>query len=169
MTTPNLREVLAALQQSDRVRMQPPAGQPDWPPGVVPPRDVTQFYDFCGGVEFLDTEDPDFVRYRILPPAEVTDIGTATCLEAATEPPLSEWFVISADDNSEHAAIDVAPARSGQCYDVFHETFADPESAQIVAESFSVFLHKLFVRGRAYWFDEDFDGEYFPGDSLAEE
>jgi hypothetical protein len=165
----SIREVLTTLRESNRVRIHPPAGQPKWPTGVVPPQEVAEFYALCGGIEFLDDEDQKYARYRILAPSKVTDIGTATCLEAATEPPLSEWFAIGEDDNSESAAIDVAPQRSGQCYDVFHETWADPASASIVATSFAEFLERLFRRGKAYWFDDDFVAEYFSDDTSEEE
>lgn len=164
-----IRTIITTFRESNRVRIHPPAGQPEWPTGVVPPREVTEFYDLCGGVDFRDEEAQEYARYRILPPSEVTDIGTATCLEAATEQPLSEWFAIGADDNSENAAVDVAPQRSGQCYDVFHETWADANSASIVAKSFAEFLERLFRSGKAYWFDDGFVAEYFNAGTSEEE
>lgn len=163
---PDIRTLLTIFRGSNRVLVHPPAGQPRWPPGVVSPSEVTEFYELCGGVEFLDPKHKDYADYRIMKPSEVTDIGTTTCLEAATEPPLSEWFAIGEDDNGEHAAVDVSPRRSGQCYDVFHETYWDPASARIVAVTFSEFLEKLFERGKSYWFDEGFVSRYF-GDGSA--
>jgi antitoxin YokJ len=159
----DIRTILTTFRRSDRLIVHLPAGQPQWPSGIVPPHEVTEFYDICGGVEFLDPEHKKYADYRILSPSKVADIGTATCLEAAIERPLSEWFAIGEDDNGEHAAVDVNPYRSGQCYDVFHETYSDPSSARIVAATFSEFLQRLFARGKSYWFDDDFVSRCFHG------
>jgi cell wall assembly regulator SMI1 len=164
---PDIRTILTIFRGSDRVVVHPPAGQPQWTSGVVPPSEVTEFYEICGGVEFLDSVHKKYADYRIVKPSKVTDIGTATCLEAAAEPPLSEWFAIGEDDNGEHAAVDLNPHRSGQCYDVFHETYFDPASARIVAGTFSEFLQRLFERGKSYWFDDGFVSRYFDGGLAA--
>ena len=124
------------------------------------PAELVEFYTLCGGVHFLDPEN-GFTDYRIMPPEEVVDIGDATCGEPAIEPPLSLWFAIGADDNSEHVAIDLHPLRLGRCYDVFHETYDEPESATVVASSFAELLERIYDRGRAYWFDEDFKSVYY--------
>src|SRR5262249_38217969 len=102
-----------------------------------------------------------FADYRILKPSAVVNIGTAICNEAATDSPLNAWFAIGEDDNGEHSAIDLAPAHHGRCYDVFHETYWDPNSATIVADSLAQFLERLLQRGKAYWFDKGFKREYF--------
>jgi hypothetical protein len=67
------------------------------------------------------------------------------------------------------AAIDLHPSRSGQCYDVFHETYDDPAYARIVAATFEEFLAKLFERGKSYWFDEGFVSRYFDGGTQADD
>jgi len=157
----DIERIIGRLRESDLVRIHPPAGQPVFPEGIEAPNELTEFYSLCGGVDFLHAKSRSYAEYRVLPPAEVVDIGTATCLEAATELPLSCWFAVGEDDNGEHAAIDLHRSRLGQCYDVFHESFWDPASATIIAATFAEFLEKLFARGKSYWFDDGFEGRFF--------
>jgi hypothetical protein len=162
-----IERIIQTLCGSYRVRVHPPTTQPELPAQFPPPQKLVEFYGLCGGVDFLDPEDRGYARYRILPPQKVVDIGTATCRDPATEPPLNAWFVVGEDDNGEHAAIDLHPSRSGQCYDVFHETYDDPAYARIVAATFEEFLARLFERGRSYWFDDGFVSRYFDGGTQA--
>ncbi len=167
MTT--IDDLIHRLRQSPRCRVLPPAGQPTLPERFALPVDGTRFYELCGGVEFFERDpDSDSVPdYRMLPPAEVLDIETATVGESEEGPPIDGWFAVGADDNGEHVVIDLNDGDArGPCYDVFHETYFRPDHAHVVALSFTELLERLFARGRAYWFDEGFQkyGYYATGD-----
>jgi hypothetical protein len=163
MTT--IDELLQRMRQSPRCRVLAPVGQPKLPAPFALPPEVTRFFELCGGVEFFEKDHGPRSRYRIVSPAEVVDICLATVGDDTyREPPLDGWFAVGEDDNSEHVAIDLNEDGYGRCYDVFHETYADPHGARVVALSFAELVERLFARGRSYWFDDGFEAYGYYGD-----
>jgi hypothetical protein len=154
-------DIIAEFRSSPRVRVLPPSGAVTLPAGLTLPPDLSEFYTLCGGVQFLDPTADNYPDYRILPPDKVVNIGTATCLEPSAELPLSAWYTVGEDDNGDHVVVDLHTTSGGRCYDVFHETFAMPEYANVVADSFLELLQRVYRRGKAYWFDDGFRHEPF--------
>jgi antitoxin YokJ len=157
----DISTILTEFKSSANVVVRPPSGQPKWSPRVAPPDEVAEFYTLCGGVDFVEADDKTYARYRVLRPEEVEPIGGSIKLPFPVDPPVKHWYAIAVDDNDEHAAVDVHPNRSGQCYDVFHETFFEASSARIVAATFAEFLWRLYESGGPYWFKDDFVSRYF--------
>lgn len=148
--------IIERIRADVRCRLLAPVGSPTVPKSFQLPAEVLRFYERCGGLELFEKEVDRRPLYRVLPPAEVCDVCMAVVADYTyREPPLDGWFAIGSDDGSDAVVIDLNESTYGRCYDIFHETYADPFSARIVALTFEEFLERLIAGGR-YWFDEHF-------------
>ncbi|QOV90212.1 SMI1/KNR4 family protein [Humisphaera borealis] len=154
-----IEDIVRRAKVNPLCHLLPPAGAPNIPKPFKLPTEVTRFYDLCGGIGLLDKVGDPYPRYQIVAPSEVVNVCMATIGdEYYLEPPLDGWFGIGKPDGSDAVVVDLNEDGYGRCYDVFHETFADPNAAKVIALTFTEFLENLLRLGRNHWLKEDFKG-----------
>src|SRR5215472_6081966 len=97
-----------------------PAGEtPNLPPGIELPPDLSDFYRICGGIDLFHNSD---YPISIAAPRQLISSNLAVLGETNQGDRSDLWFTIAITPDREYLSIDLDPARSGRCYDSFHET-----------------------------------------------
>lgn len=146
-----VRELLERIAASPRGVVLQPVGRPRLEPGHQLPKDLADFYELCGGVEFLDTNQHYGVT--ISPPAQLLPTNPILIGKQVDDDITSSWYVIGRTFNGDLISIDLHPARLGRCYDSFHEMHGIPGSCDVIATSFTGLLTE-FLNDRGggwYW------------------
>jgi hypothetical protein len=78
------------------------------PPSTTNDRHLAEFYELCGGIEFLDT--PQHYGVIISPPAQLLPANPMLIGEQVDDDITSSWYVIGRTFNSELISIDLHPA-----------------------------------------------------------
>lgn len=80
-----------------------------WERAHQPPQDLAEFYEPCGGIEFLDT--PQHYGVIISPPAQLLPTNPILIGEQVDDDITSSWYVIGHAFSSDLISIDLHPAR----------------------------------------------------------
>ena len=127
------------------------------------PADLLAFYRSSNGAYLHESKGSgDFQvggrwwKWRVLPVEELRDIAAIygideTCPMADT---LRQWIALVDVLDSDYLAVDVAPERSGQIIDCFHETIGWEGYHAIIAMSFTELLERLMESRDPYWLEE---------------
>jgi hypothetical protein len=145
-----VEELIDLAAASSRAVVLPSAGQPVVSAGHLLPQDLAEFYELCGGIEFLDT--PQHYGVIISPPAQLLPTNPILIGEQVDDDITSSWYVIGRTFNSELISIDLHPARLGRCYDSFHEVHGIADSCEIIAASFSAMLTEFLHDPGEGWY-----------------
>lgn len=132
-------------------------------PLVAIPKDILEFYEFCGGLRSNVVTDEDLIlsisspsefswalpllldeRFEVLYPDFEHDISRY-------------WYLLGRGDTDEFFAIDLSAFRFERCYFVNLYFFGQSGKIPIIANSFSDFLDLLYIaseRGERWsWYD----------------
>ena len=144
-----LDQVLDEMQRRDDCNFVSATRLPALPSGLLLPTDLAVFYRRFGGGKMFGK--PSAPRYRILSPEDFVEVGMAIYGEPIGKPPQDSWYSLADVQDGNYIAIDCHPARLGLCYDVFHESASDLAGCQVIARSFSEFMHRAALSGDDGW------------------
>lgn len=114
------------------------------------PADVKEFYQRCGrAVLFGDA-------YIILPLPEICRVSLLQAGEDSEDWCPASWYAFCGVNDGNYVGIDLASS-DGQTFNILDCYHEDIGEADIIARSFSEFLHRaLSSAGELYWFEESF-------------
>ncbi len=155
-----LIELMENMSGHPNCQMKPPAGMPEILQEHVLPEDLQLFYRHCGGLRVIDGE---YELARIVSPKKVIQswvgIGLLTPeqLEEGRGHPSWSWYIIGCGDwgSGHNISVDLNPARLGNYYYGFWDSFAEPGSTPVLATSFFDLLDRMWAsRGKSFSRDE---------------
>jgi antitoxin YokJ len=121
------------------------------PSPLVIPREVSEFYGLCNGVELFNSKD---YRFEIVPFDQIvpfTSVLSAFYVECKGERISDYWYRIGLEAEI-YIYVDFHPKRNGRCYHVSFDDF------QLIALSFSQILSMILNTKGEYpeWYSVDF-------------
>jgi antitoxin YokJ len=149
-----MKNLLKRIGATAGCRILAEAGFPKLERSHKLPDDLTEFYKLCGGVElYSDALFP----VRISAPSELVPANPVIIGEQVRD--ISDsWYIIGRGGGDEYMSIDLAPDRSGMCYDSFREVHGLPGSCAVIGLSFTDLLTRLVAArgGHWYWLEPGF-------------
>ncbi len=123
--------------------------------GVALPNDLREFVNLCNGVHLFEYAE---CPIHILGLDRMHRSNTVIRGVDGEGHPSYSWFLIADLENGDYVSIDLAPERSGKCYQSFWTTHSLVGQSPIVATSFTDFLRRAIANGGDYywWLKEGF-------------
>src|SRR5258708_4249625 len=142
MAVDDVNELIERARATLDCVVYPVAGSPSLPQGIELPPDLSDFYQACGGIDLFQSSGyPISVATSgLLTPSNLAVIG-----ETGLDDRSDQWFTIAVTQDREYLSIDLDPARSGRCYDSFHEIHGLVGESAVIATSFTDLLSRLIV------------------------
>lgn len=112
------------------------------------PKDISEFYEQCGGAVLY--ENADYPIY-IVRPAEFELANPIIVGELCEEDISSEWYIVCTDGKGEYLTIDLNDQRKGKCYDSFDRHGIVGET-QVIASSFTDLIQRLLENKGKHWY-----------------
>ena len=161
----SIDDILDDIQKRHDCVLQPATRLPTLPIGLELPPDLARFYSrFSAARLFGSTSDPRYQlldpRYSIQPPEGFVQVGQVIYGEPMYGPTPPSWFALADVRDGNYIAIDCCTARSGYCYDVFHETADCLGYCKVIAHSFTEFMNRALEAGDEAWWLSDKFGTY---------
>ncbi|APA02800.1 SMI1/KNR4 family protein [Bacillus velezensis] len=113
------------------------------------PRDVSEFYEQCGGAVLY--ENADYPIY-IVQPTEFKLANPVIVGELCEEDISSEWYIVCTDGKGEYLTIDLNEDRKGKCYDSFFDRHGIVGETQVIATSFTDLIQRLLENKGRHWY-----------------
>ncbi|MFA1779520.1 MULTISPECIES: SMI1/KNR4 family protein [Bacillus amyloliquefaciens group] len=113
------------------------------------PRDVSEFYEQCGGAVLF--ENADYPIY-IVSPHEFKLANPIIVGELCEEDISSEWYIVCTDGKGEYLTIDLNEERKGKCYDSFFDRHGIVGETQVIASSFTDLVQRLLENKGKHWY-----------------
>ncbi|WP_238810286.1 SMI1/KNR4 family protein [Bacillus velezensis] len=113
------------------------------------PRDVSEFYEQCGGAVLY--ENADYPIY-IVSPHEFKLANPVIVGELCEEDISSEWYIVCTDGKGEYLTIDLNEDRKGKCYDSFFDRHGIVGETQVIATSFTDLIQRLLENKGRHWY-----------------
>lgn len=158
-----IESLIAGFKKNSRCRVLPVKnGLPPLPNGnLLYPNDLTEFYNYCGGVTLFES-GKDNVSFKILPPDEIFQANMIIVGEACEDDISSTWYVICQTDNGDYISIDLSKERNSRCYDSNYEVHGVVGSCPIISMNFTELLSELYkTDGKdIYWRGKNYGDAY---------
>ncbi|WP_339075735.1 SMI1/KNR4 family protein [Bacillus velezensis] len=113
------------------------------------PRDVSEFYEQCGGAVLY--ENADYPIY-IVSPHEFKLANPVIVGELCEEDISSKWYIVCTDGKGEYLTIDLNEDRKGKCYDSFFDRHGIVGETQVIATSFTDLIQRLLENKGRHWY-----------------
>lgn len=91
-------------------------------------------------------------RSPIAAPGQLIPSNLAVLGETNLGDRSDQWYTIAVTQAREYLSIDLDPARSGRCYDSFHETHGLVRESTVIATSFTDLLSRLIANAGRHWY-----------------
>lgn len=147
-------ELIEKINKLDNCKVFPAQGLPFLGDEHSLPKDIKEFYTYCGGIKFF--YDSDY-SIEIVSPDKFL-LSNPVILPKDWEKDLpkndisKDWYIIAESGVEQKISIDLNKKRVGRCYDSFWDIHASPGSCPIIAESFIKLLESLFFNNGEYWY-----------------
>jgi len=142
-----------------------PSGVPIVRSGLELPKDLVDFYTYCGGVDLFVSGS---YRTYIVPPSKFIPADNVffdeetiefyKSQEGYNDEISTDWYALADIENGNYILMDLNNDRCGRCYQGLWETYAMKGESPIIAANFTEILNKLIdSKGEKwYWESDDF-------------
>ena len=149
MAVDDVNELIGRARAIPDCVVRPVAGMPGLPQGIALPSDLSGFYRACGGMDLCQNSG---YPISVAAPGQLIPSNLAVLGETNLGDRSDQWYAIAVTQDREYLSIDLDPARSGRCYDSFHETHGLVGESTVIATSFTDLLSRLIANAGRHWY-----------------
>jgi antitoxin YokJ len=141
-------DTIEKVKQDSSCNVLESKGLPTIPSNLSMPKDLEQFYNYCGGITFFEDED---YPIQILEPVNFQRANILILGEDYEEDISHNWYTI-AKYNGEYISIDLSKKNNGRCYDCSWDIHGVAGSQPIISNTFFDLLTNVYKSKGQYWY-----------------
>jgi hypothetical protein len=144
----DIKKLIKKIMDTDDCFVSPSKGLPNIPSEYKLPKDLEDFYKFCGGAMLYQSSA---YGIEIVNPDKFIRANPVIRDEEGKDDISYHWYIVGKSDE-QIITIDLNESRNGRCYDSFWDRHAMPGNCPIIAESFADLLQNLLNGKGVYWY-----------------